>query len=98
MHKCAYSEMVRVEWDKGKAERNRRKHSIEFADAVPVFSDPLAITVEETDEPEARCVTIGSDPHGRVLVVVHAWRGETIRLISARPATRQERRAYQERR
>lgn len=85
-----------MEWDEGKAEANRRKHGVDFADAVPVFSDPLAITLEETVEPEDRCVTIGSDPQGRILVVVHAWRGEMIRLISARRATRRERRAYQE--
>jgi uncharacterized protein len=89
---------VWVEWDEGKAEANRRKHGVDFADVVPALSDPLAVTLRETVDPETRCVTIGSDAHGQILVVVHAWRGEVIRLKSARQATRRERRAYQERR
>jgi len=89
---------VRVEWDGGKAAANRRKHGVEFADAVPVLSDPLAITLRETVDLETRCITMGSDPHGRLLVIVHAWRGDVIRLISARKATRREKRLYQDKR
>lgn len=84
------------QWDKNKAEINLRKHGINFADAVSVFSDDLSITLPDQRFDEERFITVGLDALGRVLVVVYAWRGEEIRLISARPATRQERRQYEE--
>jgi uncharacterized protein len=84
------------QWDKDKAAVNLRKHGIDFADAVSVFSDDLAITTPDERFDEDRFITIGLDALGRVLVVVYTWRGQKIRLISARPATRQERRQYEE--
>jgi hypothetical protein len=84
------------QWDKDKAATNLRKHGIDFADAVSVFSDDLAITTPDERFDEERFITIGLDALGRVLVVVYTWRGQKIRLISARPATRQERRQYEE--
>lgn len=84
------------QWDKDKAATNLRKHGIDFADAVSVFSDDLAITKPDERFDEERFITIGLDALGRVLVVVYTWRGQKIRLISARPATRQERRQYEE--
>ncbi len=84
------------QWDKDKAATNLRKHGIDFADAVSVFSDDLAITTPDERFDEERFITIGLDALGRVLVVVYTWRGQIIRLISARPATRQERRHYEE--
>jgi len=84
------------EWDKNKAEINLRKHGIDFADAVSVFSDDLSITLSDQRFNEERFITIGLDALGRLLVVVYAWRGQKIRLISARLATRQERRQYEE--
>jgi uncharacterized protein len=84
------------QWDKEKALTNLRKHGIDFADAVSVFSDDLAITTPDGRFDEERFITIGLDALGRVLVVVYTWRGQKIRLISARPATRQERRQYEE--
>jgi uncharacterized protein len=84
------------QWDRNKAEINLRKHGINFADAVSVFSDDLSITLLDQRFDEERFITIGLDALGRVLVVVYAWRGQKIRLISARPATRQERRQYEE--
>jgi uncharacterized protein len=84
------------QWDKDKAATNLRKHGIDFADAVSVFSDDLAITTPDERFDEERFITIGLDALGRVLVVVYTWRGQIIRLISARPATRQERRQYEE--
>jgi hypothetical protein len=89
---------VWVEWDEGKAETNRRKHGIDFVDAADVLYDELAKTIREEVDTETRVVTIGSDAQRRVLVVVYAWRGKKVRLISARLATRRERRYYQERR
>ncbi len=83
-------------WDPAKAEANVRKHGIRFADAEGVLFDPNALTEEDEHmEGERRFVSIGLDPVGRLLVVVYTFRGEDIRLISARRATRQERRAYE---
>lgn len=84
------------QWDKIKAETNLLKHAIDFADAVSVFSDDLAITTPDQRFNEERFVTIGLDALDRLLVVVYTWRDQNIRLISARPATRQERRKYEE--
>jgi uncharacterized protein len=89
---------VWVEWDEGKADANLRKHGIDFADAVTVLHDELAVTIREQTATETRVVTIGSDVFRRVLVVVYAWRGTNVRLVSARRATRRERRAYDNRR
>ena len=85
------------EWDSGKAARNLAKHGVCFADAVAVLEDDLALTIRDSYfENEVRWITIGTDILGRLLVVVYTWRGEGIRLISARPATPRERRQYEE--
>lgn len=85
------------EWDKAKARSNRKKHGTSFADAVVVLEDEQAITVPDDNPNEERFITIGMDAFGQVLVVVYTWRGEeTIRIISARKATRAERRQYEE--
>jgi uncharacterized protein len=84
------------QWDKDKAASNLNKHGIDFADAVSVFSDDLATTVNDERFEEERFITIGIDAFGRVLVVVYTWRGDEIRLISARKATRSERNQYEE--
>jgi uncharacterized DUF497 family protein len=70
-------------------------NKIEFADAVAVFADEMAITMEDERPEEDRFVTIGMDPLGRILVVVFTWRGDDIRIISARKATPNERRQYE---
>jgi uncharacterized protein len=87
---------MKYQWDKNKAASNLQKHGIEFADAVSVFSDDLAITISDQRFDEDRFVTIGMDAFGRILVVVFTWRGEDIRLISARLAERRERKQYEE--
>jgi uncharacterized protein len=84
------------QWDKNKAATNFNKHGIDFADAVFVFSDDLAVTVNDERFDEERFITIGIDAFGRVLVVVYTLRGNDIRLISARKATRPERTEYEE--
>lgn len=84
------------QWKPDKAAANLRKHGIEFADAVFIFSDDLAITVSDERFDEERFVTIGTDAVGRVLVVIYTLRGNEIRIISARKATRQERHQYEE--
>jgi uncharacterized DUF497 family protein len=87
---------MKYQWDKNKAASNLQKHGIEFADAVAVFSDDLAITIPDNRFDEDRFVSIGMDAFGRILVVVFTWRGEDIRLISARLAERRERKQYEE--
>ena len=84
------------EWDPKKATSNLRKHDIDFADAVTVFEDELALTIDDDDPDEKRFVTIGMDALARVLVVVFTWRADNIRIISARKAGPEERRQYEE--
>ncbi len=84
------------QWNRDKAATNLRKHGIDFADAVSVFSDDLAITIPDERFDEERFVTIGIDAFGRVLVVVYTMRNDEIRVISARKATRQELQQYEE--
>jgi uncharacterized DUF497 family protein len=84
------------QWDRDKAAANLNKHGIDFADAVSVFSDDLAITITDERFDEERLITIGMDSFGRVLVVVYTWRNDEIRLISARKATRHEQQQYKE--
>jgi uncharacterized DUF497 family protein len=84
-------------WDPNKAAANLDKHRFRFADAVAVFSDGFALTVADDFTDEERFVTIGLDAFGQLLVVVYTWRGdETIRIISARKATRYERKHYED--
>ncbi len=83
------------ECDPEEASSNVRKRGIHVADAVSVFADEQALTIEDPRAEEERYVTIGIDAFARVLVVVYTWRGkDTIRLISARQATRKERNQY----
>ena len=83
------------EWDETKAQTNRRDHGIDFADAATVFEDDVALTASDDASHEERFVTLGLDAVGRLLVVVYTWRGDLIRIISARKATRPERRYYE---
>ena len=87
-----------VEWDNRKAGANARKHGVSFEEAVTALEDSLAVTYPDPDHSldECRFLTFGLSSRGRILVVAHTDRGEAIRLISARPATRSERRAYEE--
>ena len=82
------------EWDPNKAKQNLRKHGVAFADAVSVFSDDSAVTIEDINPEEERFATLGMDALGRILVVVYTWRKDNIRLISARKATENERKQY----
>jgi len=84
------------QWDAAKARANLRKHGIEFADAVGALEEPLAITLDDPHPSEQRFVNLGQDYLGRIIVVNWTLRGEDVRLISARPATRTERRRYEE--
>jgi uncharacterized DUF497 family protein len=88
---------VESEWDPAKARANFTKHGVRFADAVTALEDDLALTMRDlSSEDEERWVTMGLDASGRLLVVVYTWRGERVRLISARQAMPLERRQYEE--
>ena len=88
--------MLEVLFDPNKAASNLRKHGVSFAEAETVLYDLLALTREDEDaDGEARFVTLGLGGEGRLLVVVWTQREDHIRLISARLATRNERRAYE---
>ena len=85
-------------WNPEKDAVNRRKHAVGFREAASVLEDPLSTTYPDPahSRGEQRYVTIGRSRLGRTLVVAHADRSNTIRIISARPATRRERRFYEE--
>jgi uncharacterized DUF497 family protein len=86
---------VDVEFDPAKARANVRKHRVSFADAEQALRDPLAVTIDDPDsEGEQRFVTLGMDALGRVLVIVHTVRGDRVRLISARKASKGEAEQY----
>jgi uncharacterized DUF497 family protein len=89
---------VVYEWDSGKATANLKKHQVAFAEAATVFLDPLAVTYQDPDhsEGEHRYVTVGESSRRRVILVAHLDRGDRIRIISARRATRKEAHEYAE--
>jgi uncharacterized protein len=84
------------EWDEEKASRNKAKHGITFEEAKTVFNDPFSMTVSDPDHSDAeeRWVDIGLSAEGKLLVVWYAERGERIRIIGSRKATRAEERTY----
>lgn len=89
---------MEFEWNPQKAERNLRKHGIEFVDAVIVLDDERAITLLDDHPSEERYLTFGMDAQGRVLAISYALKGNTIRIISARKATSRERAQYEDKR
>jgi uncharacterized DUF497 family protein len=88
---------LEFEWDGEKARTNWLKHRVSFDEARTMFGDALAVTVPDPDHSvgEDRLVTIGLGSFGLLLVVAHTERSGIIRIISARPATARERRAYE---
>ena len=87
---------MRCLYDAAKAAANATKHGVSFANAEGVLRDPLALTIEDPDaQGEQRYIAIGLGSSDELLVVVYAGRGEEYRLISARRATRKERKAYE---
>ena len=85
------------QWNPSKAVSNVEKHGVSFEEAVTVFGDPLAATILDPDHSvgECRFLTTGLSCAQRLLVVSHTERASEVRLISARLATRQERRNYE---
>lgn len=87
---------MRYQHDPRKAATNLKKHGVSFADAEGALLDPLALTIEDLGTvDEERFVTVGLGSAGELLVVVYTFREGEPRLISARRATRQERKAYE---
>ena len=89
---------MRFEWDPKKARSNLRKHKVSFEEAATALRDPMSATGLDPDhsESEERFVTFGISERGRLLVVAHTEEDETIRIISARAASKGEKRLYEE--
>ena len=87
-----------VEWDPYKAKWNLAKHKVSFEEAATALLDPLARTSPDPDHSSEECrfITFGASARQRLLVVSFTWRGDLIRIISARLATRRERAIYEE--
>lgn len=85
------------EWDAAKALGNLEKHGVSFEEAASAFADPLSLTIADPEHSvsEERWAHLGLSFTGRLVVVAHTERRDTIRLISARLATRSERRQYE---
>ena len=93
-----YTDPLTFAWDPQKAEENLRKHGVDFREAATVFDDSLSTTFPDDDHSsgERRFLIIGLSAFGRILVVSHTENGDKIRIISARAATRRERKFYEE--
>jgi len=89
---------MRIEWDAKKAKHNLKKHGVSFEEAATTLSDPIALTGADPDHSnyEQRYVTFGVSARNRLLVVSHTEEDQTIRLISARKASKGERILYEE--
>jgi len=84
----------RYEWDEKKSIANEAKHGVAFADAVDVFQDTRAVVLLDDHPDEERYLLLGIDGLLRLIVVAYTWRGDAVRLISARKATSSEARLY----
>lgn len=89
---------LRFEWDPRKAAENLAKHRVSFEEAASVFNDPLAYTFADPDHSvgEERQLTFGISSAGRLLAVISTERGDALRIVSARKATRHERGIYEQ--
>jgi hypothetical protein len=89
---------MKCEWDSAKAAANLRKHGVSFEEAATALSDDLALTGADPEHSkgESRFVTFGVSSARRLLVVGHTERQDRLRIVSARPATKRERRIYEE--
>lgn len=85
------------DWDDRKAAHNLHKHAVSFEEASTVFDDDWALTFDDPDHSsdELRFITLGESQQRRILFVAHTEREDVTRIISARIATRQERKAYE---
>ena len=90
--------MLTFEWNAAKAASNLAKHGVSFEEAATVFGDPLSVTIFDPahSQTEERFIILGRSHLDKLLVVVHTERGDNIRIISARHASRRERKCYEE--
>ena len=90
--------MLTLEWDANKARANLARHTVSFQEATTVFGDPVSLTIPDPahSQAESRFIVLGRSHQGRLLVVVHTERGDNVRIISVRPASRRERKYYEE--
>jgi len=96
VHRNWSKESLRVVWDPQKSTSNIRKHGVRSSDAATVLDDPLALAIPDFRHDEQQFITLGCDIVGRLFVVVHSYdEAGDIRLISARRATRAERKNYE---
>jgi uncharacterized DUF497 family protein len=86
---------ILFEWDTEKGRKNLKTHDISFDEACTAFGDPLSIDDLIRSKGEQRYVLVGQSQQHRLLVIVHTERGERIRIISARLATKKERDHYE---
>jgi hypothetical protein len=85
-----------IEFDQRKAASNLKKHNVSFDEAASALLDPMALVREDDDtQDEVRFILVGMSNTGHLLTVCYALRSEIIRLISARQATKNERRQYE---
>ncbi len=91
-----YLQGTAFEWDSSKAQVNLEKHSVSFEEAVEVFFDPFYQSGDATRNDEQRDFILGYSLSPRILLVVYVERRERTRIVSARPATRQERKQYEQ--
>ena len=87
---------INFEWNRRKAQLNLKKHGVSFEEAAEVFFDPFYQHGDASTRGEEREFVLGYSTRQRLLLVVHIRRAERFRIISARPATREERRQYEE--
>ena len=89
---------LKFEWAPRKAVTNLSKHGVSFQEALTVFADPLAVIFDDEDHSikEQREIIIGHSAKERLLVVCFTAQGESVRIFSAREATRRERKEYEE--
>ena len=88
---------MQFEWDRDKASANLKKHRVSFDEAATIFYDPLAATFDDPDHSrqERRFLTIGYSSNGRLLVVSHTERGDSLRIVNARPGSAKERKRHE---
>ena len=90
---------MKFDWNPRKTKRNLTKHKVSFEEATTVFLDPLSATGDDPDhsDEENRFITVGLSSSGRLLTVSHTDREDSIRIITARRSTKEEREVYEER-
>ncbi len=89
---------IHFEWDPRKATANAAKHAVSFEEASTVFGDSKSLTIPDPTHSavEKRFIILGRSHTGRMLIVIHTERDDHIRIISARPASRKERKTYEQ--